>query len=871
MIGATLGRYRIVAKLGEGGMGTVWRAEDPALGRTVALKLLSPALLGSEQTRQRFQREARAASQLRHPNISTVHDVGNSEDGAWIAYEFIDGETVAARCQRGPLPIAEAVTLGGEMAAALAHAHSRGVLHRDVTAGNVMVTREGHAVLVDFGLARPENASQLTTTGMMMGTAGYVAPEVLRGQPGDERSDLYGLGAVVYKMITGRLPFEGGPPESLLYRVLNEPVSPPSELRPETPPALERAVTKLLARDPADRFETANEVLEALAGVSPSQLPTPAEVRRRSISRWLRGLTSTVKRVGRVRVGAVALASIVVLLSALWLAWQRGWLPWTEKGPQVLAVLPFENVSPDAEDAAYVGEGLGEEMAAKLGEGASYRVLPWATSRQFVAGHQSLTDIARKLHASVLLVGSFRADENRIRVTASLIDGRSGLQKWSRAFDEAQSDLMTLQVNIALGVSERIQGALGPEQHDALSEHPASNPEAYAYYLHGATYFQSPDTTNRMMAELYFAKAIEMDPHLAEAYVGRGAAYVDGYFRGQPGGRDRLRLARADFEQALQIRPGMPRAQRGLISVAYETGQVEDMYRIAVEAAKRGPNDIEGLLTRGWVMVLGGLPADALPVLDRVLALDGENREAAWFAVVASAWSGRFDDGYERGRRFTQQFGEDPEVYTWMACCADRLGRLDDATLLIERSLALFGDEQSNLYVLSVAASFYQKAHNEQRLQALYDHWLPILEARREASPDNIRVLDTDGVLQAKAGKRMVATRIWVAIDSLAARNRGQVGGPIMGALDIACELGRPPSMAGAIKTVRGEDLAAIQYFADGPMAENDCLTRPPGRTPEVEALVADVRIRVAQLRERYGRQIGLAAEASPPQNEKNR
>src|SRR5262249_27017863 len=187
MIGSTIGRYRIVAKLGEGGMGSVWRAQDPSLERTIALKLLSPALLVSDTARQRFLREARAASKLDHPAIATVFDVGESDGAAWIAYRFIDGETVASRTERGPMPIAGAIQVARDVAAALAHAHANGVLHRDVTAGNVMITHDGHGVLVDFGLALPERGAHLTSTGAVVGTSGYLAPEVLKGGQADER------------------------------------------------------------------------------------------------------------------------------------------------------------------------------------------------------------------------------------------------------------------------------------------------------------------------------------------------------------------------------------------------------------------------------------------------------------------------------------------------------------------------------------------------------------------------------------------------------------------------------------------------------------------------------------------------------------
>jgi len=217
MIGRTIGRYRIVARLGEGGMGSVWRADDALLSRPVALKFLPETLAASPEARQRFLREARAASQLDHPGIATVYDTGEADGRVYIALQLIEGETLAERLKRtGWLPIAEAVRIARAAAEALAHAHGKGVLHRDVTSGNLMVTAEGRVVVVDFGLALPEGATRLTQSQTVMGTVAYLAPEVAEGKPGDRRSDLYGLGVVLYEMLTGRLPFAGERREAVL-------------------------------------------------------------------------------------------------------------------------------------------------------------------------------------------------------------------------------------------------------------------------------------------------------------------------------------------------------------------------------------------------------------------------------------------------------------------------------------------------------------------------------------------------------------------------------------------------------------------------------------------------------------------------------
>jgi TolB-like protein len=434
MIGTTLGRYRIVAKLGEGGMGSVWRAEDPVLKRMVAIKLLSPGLWSSDTARQRFVREAQAASKLDHPAIATVFDVGESDGTAWIAYRFIDGETVATRTASGPLPLQEAVTVARDIASALAHAHSHGVLHRDVTAGNVMITRDGHGVLVDFGLALPERDAHLTSTGAVVGTTGYLAPEVLRGERADERSDLYGLGAVLYRMLAGRLPFEGGSPETLLYKVLNEPVPPPSELRPEISPALDRVTMRLLQRAQMQRYQSARELAEVLAESVPERGST--ESGRRTIARWWRRAGAGARRVGRVRVGVVALTALALLVGTGWLAVRRGWIPGMRAVPPTIAVLPFVNQSSDPGETDYIASGLGEALNSSLALTERLRVLPWVTTQRVRADSTPAAQLAKQLHAAKVILGTLRSDGDKLRVSLSIVANYSrailsSCRRWS--------------------------------------------------------------------------------------------------------------------------------------------------------------------------------------------------------------------------------------------------------------------------------------------------------------------------------------------------------------------------------------------------------------------------------------------------------
>lgn len=264
MIGRRLGRFTITGPLGQGGMATVWRATDELLRRPVALKVLREALAGSPAARRRFLHEARSASLLDHPGVATVYDFGAAEGLVYIAFALIEGETLSARAGREPIPVREAARIVSEAAGAIAHAHARGVIHRDVTGRNVMIARDGRVFVLDFGLALAAGQSRLTTAETALGTVTYMAPEVIAGRPADARSDLYGLGVVLYEALTGAFPYTSGRPESLFFMVQSREPRPPRELRPDIPAALERAVLTALARDPDARYPNAEAMAAEL-------------------------------------------------------------------------------------------------------------------------------------------------------------------------------------------------------------------------------------------------------------------------------------------------------------------------------------------------------------------------------------------------------------------------------------------------------------------------------------------------------------------------------------------------------------------------------------------------------------------------------
>ena len=418
MIGRTFGRYRIVERLGEGGMGTVWKAEDDLLGRSVALKLLSARLADSESARSRLLREARAAGALDHPGIGTIYDAGEQDGEIFIAMRLVDGRTVADRLtSQGALGLLDAMRVTAAAADALGHAHARGILHRDISARNLMLTQDGQVVVVDFGLALAEGTSRLTQSGTTAGTAYYMAPEIVLGQQADRRSDIYSLGAVLYEMLSGAPPFEGEQLQTVLYAAVNTPAVPPSSKRPGIPPELDRIVLKTLAKSPEDRYPKMEalrddlELLEASGAISEDAAPPIIQPRPQTLAPTMTLEPATPGRLGSSprtrRVAIVAGTTVILGLLAGGISWRM--LRSASSPPPKyasLAVLPFQNTSDTPTESAYLSEGLGQALINKLTQMSSLHVPPWNTVGRFRDPAVPVDKLAKELHVDALLFGT---------------------------------------------------------------------------------------------------------------------------------------------------------------------------------------------------------------------------------------------------------------------------------------------------------------------------------------------------------------------------------------------------------------------------------------------------------------------------------
>ena len=484
MIGRTISRYRVLERLGSGGMGEVYRAHDERLARDVALKLLRPTT-GGRLDRDRIRAEARTLSQLNHPGISTVYDVESSEGLEFLVLELVEGETLDQILRRGPLPEATVREYGAQIASALAAAHDRGIVHRDLKPANVMISPSGRVKLLDFGLAQHGATSAVAETtdgsdpGLLVGTLAYMSPEQLLGRPIDGRSDLYSLGVSLYEMATGRRPFEAELATALINDTLNTEPRTPRHWVPALSEGLSRTILNLLSKDPGQRPKSAAAAASSLGAAGGTVALGPA----------IPAVVGTAAR---------SIAS--------------------------LAVLPLTNLSGDAEQE-FFADGMTEELILNLAKLQALRVVSRTSVMQFKGGRAALPEIARALGVDAIVEGSVIRVGDRVRITAQLIDGRDDRHLWAQSYERDLRDVLALQSEVARAIADEIRVKVLPLEKVRLDRALRVNPAAYEEYLRGRFHWNRRTEDGARKALECFERAIALDPEYARAYAGLADAY----------------------------------------------------------------------------------------------------------------------------------------------------------------------------------------------------------------------------------------------------------------------------------------------------------------------------------------------------------
>ena len=513
----TFGRYRLTGKIGAGGMGEVYQGQDLRLGREVAIKVLPPGSLQDENARSRFRREAELLCKLNHPNIATVYDFETQDGSDFLVMEYIRGETLSDRLCAGPLPEKDVLRLGLQLADGIAAAHEHGVIHRDLKPGNLRVTPDGWLKILDFGLARAinpaseNNATQTATqTTDVEGTLRYMAPEQLRGQTIDGRSDIYAVGSILYEMTTGQVAFDDKLTTALVEAILHQPPRPPRQLNSSISPRLEDIILKCMEKDPGNRYQSTKELAVDLRRLAPSTVMTTMTAAPRRPS-W----------------HAAALFAVIVfaIVIALVLTNQREWRARLFGGPaqpvRTLAVLPLQNLSGDAEQD-YFADGMTEALTTDLARMESLQVISRTSAVQYKAAKKSLPVIARELNADAVVEGSVQRSGSRVRVTAQLVRASDDRHLWANTYERDFRDVLALQDEVALDIAKQIESRLGGPRPVPAPKVQAVNPEAYEIYLRANSYLDSFDLQKSID---YYNQAIKLDPNYAPAYAHMAQAY----------------------------------------------------------------------------------------------------------------------------------------------------------------------------------------------------------------------------------------------------------------------------------------------------------------------------------------------------------